>query len=136
MPAPAAFDYALVRIVPCVERGEFLNVGVILFCRTRRFLGARIELDEARVRALWPAADLDEIRAHLEAIPRVCAGGPGAGPIGRLPLHERFHWLVAPRSTVIQTSPVHSGLCLDPAATLEHLMDRTVRSPGSSAAPA
>ena len=134
MPAPAAFDYALVRIVPCVERGEFLNVGVILFCRTRRFLDARIELDEARVRALWPAADLDEIRAHLEAIPRICAGGPEAGPIGQLLLHERFHWLVAPRSTVIQTSPVHSGICLDPAATLEHLMDRMVRSPGSPTA--
>ncbi|HEY3080114.1 MAG TPA: DUF3037 domain-containing protein [Chloroflexota bacterium] len=132
MPAPAAFDYALVRVVPCVERGEFLNAGAILFCRSRRFLDARIELDEARVRALWPRADLDEMRANLEAIPRICAGGPDSGPIGRLPLHERFHWLVAPRSTVIQTSPVHSGLSSDPAAALEHVMDRMVRPPGPS----
>ena len=136
MPAPTAFDYALVRVVPCVERGEFLNVGAILFCRPRRFLGARIELDEARVRALWPSADLEEIRTNLEAIPRICAGGADAGPIGRLPLHERFHWLVAPRSTVIQTSPVHSGLSLDPAAALEHVMDRMVRPPRPSDRPA
>jgi hypothetical protein len=136
MPAPAAFDYALVRVVPCVERGEFLNVGAILFCRPRRFLDARIELDEARVRALWPNADLDEIRSHLEAIPRICAGGPESGPIGRLPPHERFRWLVAPRSTVIQTSPVHSGLTRDPAVALEHLMDRMVRRPAPSDAPA
>jgi hypothetical protein len=136
MPAPAAFDYALVRVVPCVERGEFLNVGAILFCRTRRFLEARIELDAARLRALWPAADLDEIRSHLETIPRICAGGPDAGPIGQLPLHERFHWLVAPRSTVIQTSPVHAGLTDDPAAALEHLLERMVRPPARSDAPA
>jgi hypothetical protein len=129
MPAPAAFDYALVRVVPCVERGEFVNVGAILFCRARRFLDARIELDEARLRALWPAVDLDEIRAHLEAITRICAGVPEAGPIGRLPLPERFHWLVAPRSTVIQTSPVHSGLTDDPAGALEHLMERMVGTP-------
>ena len=136
MPAPASFDYALVRVVPCVERGELLNVGAVLFCRPRRFLAARIELDEARVRALWPSADLDEIRANLEAIPRICAGGPGSGPIGQLPLHERFHWLVAPRSTVIQVSPVHAGLCLDPGETLDHLMATMVRLPDWPAAPA
>jgi hypothetical protein len=136
MPTSVAFDYALVRVVPCVERGEFLNVGAILFCRARRFLAARIELDEARLRALWPSVEVDELRPHLDAIPRICAGGPEAGPIGRLPLHERFHWLVAPRSTVIQTSPVHAGLCLDPAETLEHLMERMVRPYGPSAAPA
>jgi hypothetical protein len=136
MPAPAAFDYALVRVVPCVERGEFLNVGAILFCRPRRFLDARIELDEARVRALWPSADLEEIRTNLEAIPRICAGAPDSGPIGRLPLHERFHWLVAPRSTVIQTSPVHSGLAHDPAAALEHVLELMVRAPGRGSGPA
>jgi hypothetical protein len=128
--APAPFDYALVRVVPCVERGEYVNVGVILFCRTRRYLGGRVELVPERVRALWPAADLDEIAEHLAVVPRVCAGGPGAGPIGQLPLHERFHWLVAPRSTVIQVSPVHAGLCLDPGETLDRLMATMVRLPG------
>ena len=136
MSAPASFDYALVRIVPCVERGEYVNAGVILFCRTRRYLGGRVELDPARVRALWPAADLDEIAEHLAVVPRVCAGGPAAGPIGQLPIHERFHWLVAPRSTVIQVSPVHAGICLDPAQTLDHLMATMVRLPDWPAAPA
>jgi hypothetical protein len=130
MPAHAAFDYALVRVVPSVERGECVNVGVILFCRERRFLEARIELVPARVMALWPSADLEEIAAHLDVIPRVCRGGAEAGPIGQLPLHERFHWLVAPRSTVIQTSPTHSGLSQEPAATLDHLMEQMVRLPG------
>src|SRR5438132_13027450 len=120
MSAPAAFDYAIVRVVPSVERGECLNVGVILFCRARRFLDAGMELDSARVRALWPVADLQEIAEHLAVIPRVCAGSADAGPIGALPRPERFHWLVAPRSTVIQVSPVHSGLCQDPAETLDH----------------
>jgi len=121
------FDYALIRVVPSIERGEFGNVGAILFCRTRRYLDARIDLDLERVRALWPAVDLEEVQEHLAVIPRVCRSGPEAGPIGKLALAERFHWLVAPRSTVIQTSPVHSGLCLDPAAALERLMDRMVR---------
>jgi hypothetical protein len=134
--APAPFDYAIVRVVPCVERGECVNVGVILFCRTRRYLDARIELIPERVRALWPEADLEEIAEHLAVVPRVCAGGPDAGPIGQLPLHERFHWLVAPRSTVIQVSPVHAGLCLDPRETLEHLMATMVRLPDWPAAPA
>ena len=129
-----AFDYALVRVVPWVERGEFLNVGAVLFARTRRFLDAKIELDEARLRALWPALEMDDVRAHLEVIPRVCRGGPEAGPIGELPLHERFHWLVAPRSTVIQTSAVHSGLCDDPARELERIVARMVRLPPLSGA--
>jgi hypothetical protein len=133
--APAPFDYAVVRVVPCVERGEYVNAGVILFCRTRRYLGGRVELDAERVRALWPAADLDEIAEHLAVIPRVCAGGADAGPIGQLPLHERFHWLVAPRSTVIQVSPVHAGVSHDPDGTLEHLMATMVRRPDSPAAP-
>jgi hypothetical protein len=126
------FDYALVRVVPCVERGEFLNVGAILFARTRRYLDARIELDEARLRVLCPAVEMDDVRAHLDVIPRVCRGGPEAGPIGQLPLHERFHWLVAPRSTIIQTSAVHTGLCDDPARELARLVDRMVRVPANA----
>lgn len=129
MPTPSSFDYAIVRVVPRVEREEFINVGVVLFCRTRRYLAARIDLDEQRLRALMPDIDLDEVRRHLAVIPRVCAGGPDAGPIGRLSQSERFHWLVSPRSTVIQTSPVHSGLCRDPEAALDHLMATMVRLP-------
>jgi hypothetical protein len=127
VPAQSSFDYAIVRVVPRVEREEFVNAGVILFCLERDFLGARIELDRARVRALFPGADLAEIEEHLAAIPRICAGEEGSGPIGQLSLRERFHWLVAPRSTVIQVSPVHAGLCEDPAGALERLLDRMVR---------
>lgn len=127
MPAPSSFDYAIVRVLPRVERGEFINAGVILFCLTHRFLSAKVELDEQRLLALEPAVDVALVRAHLEAIPRICAGGRAAGPIGQLPQKERWHWLVAPRSTILQTSPVHSGLCEDPAKALEHLMDRMVR---------
>lgn len=129
MPAKRSFDYALVRVVPRVEREEFVNAGVILFCRQRDFLGARIELDRDRLRALWPQADLPLIEEHLAAIPLVCAGGDGAGPIGKLTLPERFHWLVSPRSTVIQVSPVHAGLCEDPERALEELVDRMIRAP-------
>jgi hypothetical protein len=125
-----AFDYALVQVVPSVERGELLNVGAILFAPARRFLDARIELDEARLIALWPAVDMDDVRAHLAVIPLVCRGGPEAGPIGQLPLSERFHWLVAPRSTIIQTSAVHAGLCDDPARELDRLVELMVRLPG------
>ena len=127
MPTPYAFDYAIVRVVPRVERDEFVNAGAILFCRARRFLGARIELDPARLAALAPALDLAAVRRHLGVIPLVCAGGDAAGPIGGLPLAERFDWLVAPRSTIIQTSPVHSGLCADPAIALDHLIASVVR---------
>ncbi len=129
MPAHNSFDYAIIRVVPRVEREEFINAGVILYCLTRRYLDARVELDERRLLALAPDADVELLRSHLESIPRLCAGGKAAGPIGQLPQKERFHWLVAPRSTVIQLSPVHSGLCEDPAAALEHLMDRLVRLP-------
>lgn len=129
MPVPSSFDYAVVRLVPRVEREEFMNVGVILYCLSRGFLGAKVELDEARLKAFAPEVDVEEVRAHLESLPRVCAGGRAGGPIGRLSQKERFHWLVAPRSTIIQTGPVHSGLCEDPAAALEHLMDRMVRPP-------
>lgn len=127
MPEPSTYDYAVIRVVPRVEREEFVNVGAIVSCPARGFLEARIELDEARVRALDPAIDLEALRAHLAAIPAICAGGPSAGPIGRLPPRERFHWLVAPRSTMIQVSPAHSGRCDDPAQLLEHLLDTMVR---------
>jgi len=129
VPAPVSFDYALVRVVPRVEREEFVNAGVILFCLQRDFLAARVELDRERVLALWPGADLEVIDGHLAAVPRICAGGEGSGPIGALAPRERFHWLVAPRSTVIQVSPVHSGLCEDPEQALERLVDRMVRLP-------
>jgi hypothetical protein len=126
VPAPSSFDYAVVRVVPRVEREEFVNAGVILFCLERDFLQARVEVDEARLRALWPEVDLDLVRQHLEAIPRICAGSPDAGPIARLSLRERFHWLVSPRSTMIQVSPVHSGLCEHPERALDELFRRTV----------
>ena len=128
MPTPSSFDYAIVRVVPRVDREEFINAGVVLFCRTRRFLGARIELDERRLLALAPHADLNEVRRHLDAIPLICAGGPEAGPIGLLPQADRFHWLIAPRSAMIQTSPVHVGLCAEPDKALEHLVATMVRA--------
>ena len=123
----SSFEYAVIRVVPYVERGEFINVGIVLYCRTRSFLDARIALDEARLRALAPTADPAEITSYLEALQRICQGGPDSGPIGQLTQRERFHWLIAPRSTVIQTSPTHAGLCQDPAAMLEHLMATVVR---------
>jgi Protein of unknown function (DUF3037) len=127
VPTHNSYDYAVVRVVPRVEREEFINVGVILSCPVQDYLGARIELDENRLRALEPAVNLEAVRAHLASIPLICAGGPEAGPIGLLSTRERFHWLVAPRSTIIQISPVHSGRCTDIPATLEHLLDSMVR---------
>jgi hypothetical protein len=125
--APASqFQYAIVRVVPRVERGEFLNAGVIVHSRPHRFLGARVRLDESRLRALAPDADPATILPHLEAIERIAVGDPAGGPIARLEQAERFHWLVAPSSTVIQTSEVHTGICDDPAAELEHLFERLV----------
>ena len=126
MPASSLYDYALVRLVPCVEREEFINVGVILFCRTRRFLSALVHLDEQRALALDPGLDLQEVQQHLDAIPMICAGGKEAGYVGQLSQSERFHWLVSPRSTIIQTSPVHSGVSDDPEATLQHLFKTMV----------
>jgi hypothetical protein len=130
MPARSSFDYAVIRVVPRVERGELVNAGVILFCLEKDFLAARVEVDEPRLRALWPEIDLDLVRQHLEAIPKICAGAPDAGPIGKLSLRERFHWLVAPRSTMIQVSPVHAGLCDHPERALDELFDQSVRLPG------
>lgn len=129
MPALSSFDYAILRVVPRVEREEHINAGVILFCLERDFLQARVELDEARLRVLWPGTDVELVRQHLEAIPRICAGSPDAGPVARLSQRERFHWLVSPRSTVIQVSPVHSGLCEQPQRTLDELFRRMVQVP-------
>jgi hypothetical protein len=127
VPAECSFDYAIVRVVPRVERGEFLNAGVIVFCPTKDFLEARIELDEARLLALAPAIDVQLVQSHLDVIPRVCRGGEDAGPIGALPLRARWHWLVAPRSTIIQTSPVHAGVADDLLGALESLFTKLVR---------
>ncbi len=131
MPADHAYDYAIVRAVPRVERGELINVGVILSCPDLDFLDARIELDESRLLALDDTLDLDAVREHLATIPLVCKGGPAAGPIGELPARSRFHWLVSPRSTIIQVSPVHTGRTTDPAACLERLLRTMVRRPSS-----
>jgi len=126
VPAPHSFDYAVLRIVPRVDREEFVNAGVILFCSERNYLDARVHLDRDRVTALFPDVDLGVIEEHLLAVTRVGAGGDGGGPIGRLSPRERFHWLVAPRSTMLQVSAVHSGLTDDPDATLGKLMRELV----------
>jgi len=124
-----AYDYAIIRVVPRVERGEMINVGVVLSCPAVDFLDAGVEVDEARLRALDESLDIDAIREHLSSIPVICRGGADAGPIGSLPQRNRFHWLVSPRSTMIQMSPVHTGRTPDPAAALQRLMDTMVRRP-------
>jgi Protein of unknown function (DUF3037) len=121
VPGPSAFSYAILRVVPSVERGECFNVGVIVHCPQRQFLGARIHLDEARLAALAPAADPAELRPHLEALAAIAAGDPSAGPLAALSRSERFGWLAAPSSTTIQPSAIHTGLSEDPERTLEHL---------------
>ena len=121
------YDYAIIRVIPRVEREEFVNVGVIVSCPAKGFLAACIELDEQRLLAMDQTLDVESLRAHLATIPAICAGGVQAGPIGQLSQRERFHWLVAPRSTIIQTSPAHTGCCASPTAVLEHLLDRMVR---------
>jgi hypothetical protein len=124
------FEYAIVRVVPRVEREEFINAGVILYCRSRDFLAAGIALDLDRLRALHHDAsfDLDAVERALAIIPLICAGDPVAGPIAALDQAERFRWLSAPRSTVTQVSPTHSGLCDDPAETLDHLRAKVVQT--------
>ena len=124
MDMQTSFDYATIRVVPRVECEEFINVGVVVFCLERRFLEARVHVDEARVKALWPGIDVPAIRRHLGALCAVCAGDTDSGPIAALSQRERFHWVVSPRSTVIQTSAVHTGLTDDPQTTLEGLMKR------------
>jgi hypothetical protein len=119
--AAEPFQYAVIRVVPRIEREEFLNVGVILFCRTMGFLQARVALDPHRLELLATGVDAAELEAHLKARVRTAAGEPDAGPIAQMEQSERFHWLVAPSSTMIQTSSVHSGLCEDPEATLQRL---------------
>jgi hypothetical protein len=118
---PASFDYVIVRVVPRVERQEFINAGIIVFCLEKRYLAARIHLDESRLKSLWPDTDIEVVREHLAAIPRICAGDPAAGPIATLSQRERFHWLISERSTIIQTSPVHSGICESTDALLDRL---------------
>jgi len=129
VPAPSSYDYAVIRVVPRVEREEFVNVGVIVSCPERDFLDCRIEVDEARLRALHPAIDMDTVRRHLASIPAICRGGEEAGPIGKLTSRERFRWLTAPRSTVIQFSAAHTGRCEDPEALLTRLLETMVRRP-------
>src|SRR4051812_25925710 len=126
MPAPSSFDYATLRVVPCAERAEFVNAGVVMHCPEAAYLECRIFLDDARMRALWPDLDLELVRSHLEAFPKIAAGSPDAGPIAKLSRRERFHWLVAPRSTMIQISPVHSGMCQSPGDAMDELFRRLV----------
>jgi hypothetical protein len=125
--AQRSYDYAVIRVVPRVERQEFVNAGVIVWCKEQDFLEARIELDEQRVRMMDHGVEIDAVHRHLDSISVICAGGAGSGPIGKLTKRERFDWLVAPRSTIIQTSAVHTGRCDDLAATLERLLDSMVR---------
>lgn len=129
MPADYTYDYSIIRVVPRVERGEQINAGIVLSCPDADFLDAKIALDERALLAIDPNADLEAVRANLAVFPAVCRGGEGAGPIGQLPPRGRFRWLVAPRSTVIQPSPVHTGRTTDPAACLEHLVETVVKRP-------
>jgi hypothetical protein len=131
MPADYTYDYSIIRVVPRVERGEQINAGIVLSCPDAEFLDARIALDERALLAIDPDVDLETVKANLEIFPAVCRGGEGAGPIGQLPARARFRWLVAPRSTVIQPSPVHTVRTSDPAACLEHLIETVVRRAGA-----
>jgi hypothetical protein len=130
----APFQYAVVRVVPKVERGEGFNAGVIVFCRPKRFLAARVHLDEALLAHFSPDCDPEVVRRHLELIPRLCAGDPTAGPLAALSQPERFHWLVAPSSTVVQPAEVHTGMTADPDGTLAHLFAALVERPGGRSA--
>jgi hypothetical protein len=129
VPTRNSFDYAVLRVVPRVERGEFVNAGVIVFCLEKKYLGARVHVEEERLRALWPEVDLDLVRNHLEAFQRICNGDEAAGPVAKLAIRERFHWLVSPRSTMIQVSPVHSGLCEGTDGIVDRLFQELVLTP-------
>jgi hypothetical protein len=131
MPTLSSFDYAVIRVVPRVDREEFVNAGVILFCRTRRYLGARVALDRSRLAALAPEMDVDEVDSRLALIPLIAAGDAQGGEIAALPPWERFHWLVAPKSTVLQVSSVHTGLCHDPESTLVQLLQTVAPGVGA-----
>ncbi|MFD2515846.1 DUF3037 domain-containing protein [Pontibacter locisalis] len=121
------FEYAVIRVVPCVEREEFINVGVIVYCSSKGFLKTKCELNEKRLCAFSDQMDVEELRERLRAFERICAGGKDGGTIGALPIASRFRWLTATRSTVVQTSPVHPGLCTDPQETLEKLYAQLVQ---------
>ena len=137
MRALELYDYAVIRVVPRVEREEFVNAGVILSCQASGFLAAAVALDEARLLALDAHADLDTVRRHLRAIVAICAGLPEGGPIAQLPYRARFHWLTARRSSIIQTSPVHTGLCsgAEAGTALQTIMTRMVRRPAAPRPP-
>ncbi|MDF3020258.1 MAG: hypothetical protein K0Q92_1561 [Steroidobacteraceae bacterium] len=126
MRAPCSYDYAVIRVVPRVERQEFLNAGVVVWCQEQDLLQARVDLDESRLRALHADVDVDTVRRHLDSFVIICEGGPDSGPIGQLSKRERFDWLVAPRSTIIQCSAVHSGRCIDAADTIGTLLRKMV----------
>lgn len=126
MPDLHSFDYAVLRVVPRVDREEFMNAGVVLFCLTRKFLGSRIHVDDERLKSFCGDIDCSMVRERLEAFTRVCSGDRAGGPIANLPLRQRFHWLVAPRSTIIQVSPVHCGICDQPEQMLDNLFRRLV----------
>ena len=121
MPTAASFDYALLRVVPRVERQEFINAGAVVYCPEKQFLGARIHLDRDRLKALWPEVDVALVEQHLDAVQRICDGAPEAGAIAKLSLRERFHWLTSPRSTIVQPSPVHTGVCESTEGMLDRL---------------
>ena len=129
--ARAPFQYAIVRVIPRVERGEGFNAGVIVFCRPKRFLGAHVHLDEGLLADFAPGCDPVVVRRHLELIPRLCAGDPTAGPLAALSQPERFHWLVSPTSTMVQPAEVHTGMTADPEGTLAHLFRSLVERPGA-----
>lgn len=126
--AEHAYSYAIIRVVPRVERGEFINAGVILYCKTLRFLDCAVALDAARLTALSTQVEVPLVEGHLNAFARICRGQADAGPIAQLPPQERFYWLVAPRSTVVQTSPMHAGVTAQPAQALQRLMEQLVRT--------
>ena len=126
MPAREPFAYAVLRVVPRVERGEFVNAGVVLFCRGSGFLALRSGLPEARLRALDPGVDLASLAGHLRTLELIAAGDPAGGPVATQPASARFHWLVAPTSTMVQPSEVHTGLLSDPRATLDRLYEQLV----------
>ncbi|GAB3950955.1 DUF3037 domain-containing protein [Spirosoma harenae] len=126
MPEKHLFEYAIIRVVPCVERQEFLNVGVILYCRSQGFLQTRFQLIESRLHAFSTEVDIQELTERLRAFERICAGKAQGGPIGKLTIAERFRWLTSTRSTVVQTSPVHPGLCIEAGETLDRLFTQLV----------
>lgn len=131
MQEPHLFEYAVIRVVPHVEREEFLNVGVILYCVSEKFLNCITQVDEERLKVLCEKIDFDELRNHIKSFERICRGGTDAGPIGRLSMPERFRWLTSPRSTIVQTSRVHPGLCTDAQNMLSRLYAQLVQKTGS-----